>query len=350
MEPALDVLHRALQGEEGARSFLDRTSSIYVLDATDVTQPKTYGCWNFIHQAINEIERAEQKQQQANHHNNNTTTTTTPGVVQQRQQQQQLFAHVQLLANMALRVARRSNALDKQLVATCIENAQKYHGSAKEAQTMMELNIEIRDIVMGRIAALALDPSFHPHNNHPLQSNHHTNNQNHHNNNHQHSSAFSDAVVMETFCAVLAANAVSNGPSAVNHLVSEWIVPSAANLPPFCLACVTLHLALEASRKTAPIHTQDMLQRLSNSVMASVLAPVLVETITENNTTTTTTTTEENTSPLSSTTNGNGGLSRHEHNSRIAALSLRAMDQWCAVTDLSLAQIRHICSKVQVRK
>jgi hypothetical protein len=146
---------------------------------------------------------------------------------------------------------------------------------------------------------------------------------------------------METFCAVLAANAVSNGPSAVNHLVSEWIVPSAANLPPFCLACVTLHLALEASRKTAPIHTQDMLQRLSNIVMASVLAPVLVETITEKNATTTTT--EDNTSPNGSV------LSRHEHNSRIAALSLRAMDQWCAVTDLSLAQIRHICSKVKVR-
>jgi hypothetical protein len=59
MEPALDVLNRALQGDPGACSFLDRTTSICVLDATNVSKSKTYGCWNFIHQAINEVERAE---------------------------------------------------------------------------------------------------------------------------------------------------------------------------------------------------------------------------------------------------------------------------------------------------
>jgi hypothetical protein len=59
MEPALDVLNRALQGGPGARSFLDRTTSIYILDATEVSILKTYGCWNFIHQALNEVERAE---------------------------------------------------------------------------------------------------------------------------------------------------------------------------------------------------------------------------------------------------------------------------------------------------
>jgi hypothetical protein len=289
MEPALDVLNRALQGDPGARSFLDRTTSIYVLDATDVSKSKTYGCWNFIHQAINEVERAE----------------AVPTAAK-------LFPQVQLLASMALRVARRSNALDKHLVATCIQNASKYHGSANEAEKLIEINVEIRDIVMGRIAALALDPSFHRHTS---------------------SSAFSDTVVMETFCAVLAANAVSNGPSAVNHLVSEWIVPCAENLPPFCLACVTLHLAIEASSKSAPENTQDMLQQLSSTVMAGVLAPVLAEAVKE------------------SDPNGDNssGLSFHERNSRIAALSLRAIDQWCFVTDLSLAQIKHVCSKVQVR-
>ena len=35
-------------------------------------------------------------------------------------------------------------------------------------------------------------------------------------------------------------------------------------------------------------------------------------------------------------------------NSRIAALSLRALDRWCMVTGLSLAQAKHIASKVQV--
>lgn len=281
MEPALDVLNRSLHGDSGARSFLDRTTSIYVLDATDISRPKTYGCWNFIHQAINEVERAE-----------------AGGVA--------LAPHLQLLASLALRVARRSNTLDKQLVATCIQNAAQNIGERQ--QTLIDINVEIRDIVMGRIAALALDPSFHQH--------------------HSSSSAFSDAVVMETFCAVLAANAVSNGPAAVDHLVSEWIVPSSHNLPPFCLACVVLHLGLEASRKSAPALTLDMLQRLSLTVMTQVLAPVLATTVKE---------TGNDTQPAF-----------HERNSRIAALSLRAMDQWCLVTDLSLAQIKHVCSKVQV--
>lgn len=295
MEPALDVLNRSLQGDPGARSFLDRTSSIYVLDATNLSKPKTYGCWNFIHQAINEVERAEAAAQ------------LSPS------SSSKLFPHVQLLANMALRVARRSNDLDKELVATCIDNASKYHGSASDAQKLIEVNGEIRDIVMGRIAALALDPSFHR-----LDS----------------TSAFSDTVVMEIFCAVLAANAVSNGPAAVNHLVSEWILPSAVNLPPLCLSCVILHLALETSRTAAPAGTQDMLQRISGVVMAGVLAPVLSEGVKESN---------------SNTEKTSGGISYHERNSRIAALTLRAMDHWCTATDLSLAQIRHVCSKVQVR-
>lgn len=289
MEPALDVLDRSLSGDPGARSFLDRTSSIYVLDATNMSKPKTYGCWNFIHQAINEIERAEASQ--------------LPSVA--------LSPHVQLLANMALRVARRSNDLDKHLVATCIENASKYHGTASDAQKLIDINVEIRDIVMGRIAALALDPSFHGQ---------------------ERVSSFSDTVVMEMLSAVLAANAVSNGPSAVNHLISEWILPSAVSLPPYCLSCVTLHLAFEASRKSAPAGTQDMLQQVSSVVMAGVLAPVLSDAIKE--------------SKLKS----HETCTRvyHERNSRVAALSLQAINQWCAATDLSLAQIKHVCSKVQV--
>lgn len=288
MEPALDILHRSLRGDPGAISFLDRTTSIYVLDATDISMPKTYGCWNFIHQAINEIERAE---------------AASPSI--------RLSPHLQLLANIALRVARRSNELDKKLMFTCINNAAKYQGPPNEAQRLIDINVEIRDIVMGRIAALALDPSFHRYDS---------------------SSAFSDTVAMELFCAVLAANAVSNGPEAVNHLVSEWILPSAVNLPRFCLSCVTLHLALEACRKSAPAGTQDMLQKISSVVMAGVLAPVLNEVIKESSSS------EEKIDDCSS----------HERNSRIAALSLRAIDRWCEATDLSLAQIRHVCNKVHV--
>eukprot|EP00980_Cylindrotheca_fusiformis_P004101 scaffold891_cov82-Cylindrotheca_fusiformis.AAC.3 len=149
MEPALDVLHRSLHGDAG-----------------------------------NQRDRASGTLSSAN--------TLSP--------------NVQLLANMALRVARRSNDLDKYLVATCIENASKYHGSASDSQKLIDINVEIRDIVMGRIAALALDPCFHG-----LRS----------------MSSFADTAVLEMLCAVLAANAVSNGPAAVQHLLSEWVLPSA---------------------------------------------------------------------------------------------------------------------------
>lgn len=290
MEPALDVLHRALQGDSAAQSFLDRTSSIYVLDATNVSHPKTYGCWNFIHQAINEVERAESQRQDTQ------SISYSP--------------HLQLLANMALRVARRSNILDKRLVTMCIRNAAKH---VDQTPALIDINVEIRDIVMGRIAAMALDPSLHSSSDH-------------------NKSAFGDFSVMETFCAVLAANAVSNGPISVNHLVKEWIVPSAQSLPPFFLSSVIFHIALEASRKTAPRYTLDTLQQLSATVMATVLAPVLVDAIKEQRS--------------NITVNAD---SSHERNNRVAALCLQAMNQWCRLTDLSLPQIKHVCNKVQVR-
>lgn len=281
MGPALDVLNRSLQGDPGARSFLDQTSSIYVLDATDVFSPKTYGCWNFIHEAINEVERAEASSQ---------TVVLSP--------------HVQLLAQMALRVARRSSDMDRHLMTMCIENASKGNSSPNDSKRLIEINAEIRDIVMGRIAALALDPNSQKDENR---------------------STFSDVIVLEMFCGVLAANAVSNGPKAVHHLISEWILPSAISFPPYCLACVILHLALEASHKSAPVGIQDMLQQVSGAVIARVLAPVLADVVKE---------TKQGTF--------------HKQNCRIAALCLRAMDHWCAATDLSLAQIRHVCNKVQI--
>jgi hypothetical protein len=366
LEPALDVLHRALHGDEGARSFLDRTSSIYVLDATDLSKPHTYGCWNFIHQAMNEVERAE-----ANHLLRQNNAHDHQPLVQQQQQQSSFVAHAQLLATMALRVARRSNAVDQRLVATCIENAPSkdhHDGKSKNANVeeahqkkLIEINVEIRDIVIGRMAALALDPSYHrntstsnnskmdtaflqPTSSSPSSSSSSANSNSNSNSN-NYVSAFSDTVVLETFCAVLAANAVSNGPAAVRHLVSEWIVPSSQHLPPFCLTCITLHLAKEAScQRLAPAGIQNALQQLSTVVMAGVLAPVLTDAIKESSANG-----YASTYKTASTSFLSNGLSVKEMNDRIAALSLRAMNQWCAVTDLSLAQIKHICTKVRVR-
>jgi hypothetical protein len=303
MEPALEVIGRALQGDPGSNSFLDRTSSIYVLDATDPTKPKTYGCWNFIHQAMNEVERYE-----ANFARSHQIHALQNGAG--------LNSHVKLLATMALRVSRRAPDVDRSLVSTCVMNAgSQFNETPEQSQWLIDLNLELREIVMGRIAAMAFDFSFHrrdgPHGH----------------------SAFADPTVMELFCAVLASNAVSSGPLAVRHFVTEWIVPSTSTLPPFAVACVTHHLALGALRNAAPAGTKDMMQQLSASIVAAVVAPVLLNAVAED-----------------SSANTGEGASHHEKNNQVAAICIRAMERWCAATNLSLAQIKHICSKVEVRK
>jgi hypothetical protein len=286
VDPALDVLNRALHGDHGALSLLERTSSIYVLDATDPSKPKTYGGWNFINQAMNEIERNE-----AEHLRNGRNAGLT--------------GHVQLLATMAQRVARRSPAMDRRLISTCVANAAQYHASDAEAQALIDLNSEIREIVIGRIAAMAFDFSFHRS---------------------DCRSAFSDPVAMGKLCSVLAANAVITGPKAVSYLMREWIIPSVPKLPPFAVACVTYHLPIEALLKSSPAGTRDALQRLSYPVIGTVLAPVLAEAIAES-----------------------AESPNHAWNCRVAATCLLALERWCTATDLSLPQVKHICSKYQVR-
>jgi hypothetical protein len=288
LEPALDVMSRALHGDPGARSFLERTTCIYALDVTDTANPKTYGCWNFIHQAMNEIERFEAKH-----------VLSLP-----------LIDHARLLATMALRVARRAPAKDKALVATCIANAS--HNSPAQSQWLVGLNVELREIVMGRIAAMAFDFSFHRGSQQGRLS------------------AFADRVVLDTFCAILAANAVASGPPAVKHFATEWIIPSSRNLPAFALASVVWHLALEGMRKSSPAGTKETLQKLSEAVFVVVLVPTLADATTDN--------TGENDS----------SLSPHQESSRIVTMCLRAVQSWCSATDLSLSQINHICSKANV--
>lgn len=290
----MDVLNRALHGDPGARSFLERTSSIYILDVTDLANPKTYGCWNFIHQAMNEVERYEAAYMRSS---DSADRARAAAVLNGAG----LVHHVRLLASMALRVARRSPSGDRRLVMTCIANSEKFDGTESQSQWLIDLNLELREIVMGRIAAMAFDFTFHRRVGE------------------QGYSAFADRVVRDTLCAVLSANAVASGPSAISQFSTEWIIPSSRNLPPFALASVVHHLALEGSRKTAPVGTKDMLQQLSVQVMSVVLVPVLVELISDN--------------------------SGHEGT---IAKCFRSMTSWCKATDLSLPQIRHICGKVQV--
>jgi len=304
MEPALDVLNRALYGDPSARSFLETTSSVYVLDVTEPSKPKTYGCWNFIHQAMNEVERFE------------AAALAREGPTSPVFTSLGLVPHVRLLSMMALRVARRAPSSDKALIMTCISNAAQFDGASNQSQWLIELNLELREIVMGRIAAMAFDFSFHR----PVRADVRQ----------PAASAFADGVVMETFCAILSANAVSSGPAAIRHFATEWIIPSSKNLPTFAVVSVVHHLALEGSRKSAPAGTRDMLQQLSLQAISCVVVPVLADAVMENSSST-----EQAKAP-------------HQASCQVSAMCLRAITAWCATTKLSLPQIRHICSKTQV--
>ena len=300
MEPALDVIDRSLRGDTGARSFLERTSSIYVLDVTNPSSPKTYGCWNFIHQALNELERFEAR---ASHGASASRPIGGEG----------LAHHVRLLASMALRVARRSPASERAIVSTCIANAAEYHCSDSQSMWLIDLNLELREIVMGRIAAMALDFSFHRRIGPCAHS------------------AFADKIVLDSFCAVLSANAVSTGPQAIKHFATEWIIPSSKNIPVPALVAVVQHLALEGQKLSSPFGTKDILQQLSMQIMSVCVLPILSDAVSDNASHTDTT------------------LSLHDENARIAATALQALKAWSDATDLSLPQLRHICSKVKVR-
>ena len=295
MEAALDVIHRALRGDHGARAFLERTSSIYLLDVTDPATPKTYGCWNFIHQVMNEIERHE-----------STYMGTAPNELAS------LVDHARLLTTLALRVARRSPTSDRKLVTTCLANSEQFFGTTDQAQRLIDGNQELRKVVIGRIAAMAFDFNFHRRDG---QSRH---------------SAFADTVVMDMFCAVLSANAISTSPNAVHQFASDWIIPSSQTLPASAVSSVVLHLALEGMRKTAPAGTKDELQQLSLTLISVVLMPILSDAVTENS------------------TNLNQAISRHAASSDIATKGLHALKAWCEATDVNLPQIHHVCTKVDV--
>ena len=336
MEPALDVIGRTLLGDSGARAFLESTTSIYVLDVTDPRNPKTYGCWNFIHQALNEVERYESSlngnSATTEHHhpnNNGSNTNNNANHSPSHFPPGRLVPHVRLLASMALKVARRSHKGDRSIVATCIANASDYHCSASQAQWLLDLNLELREIVMGRIAAIAFDFSFHRPNHPPAPTAAAAAGQGDQPNC---LSAFADAVVMDTLSAVLAANAVAAGPGAVRHFATEWIIPSSRNIPVRALVSVTHHLALEGMWPTSPAGTMDMLQQLSVPICSLVLVPAMADAATDNN--------DEWEQSSSSV---------HANNSRILAKTLMALDVWCAATCLSLPQLRHISNKMHVR-
>jgi hypothetical protein len=315
MEPALDVINRALLGDVGARSFLERTTTMYVLDVNDTANPKTYGCWNFIHQGMNEVERYETRNPPPPRPVSSSDSASSNTGMSADAEAGDLVPHARMMATMALRVARRSPSSDKVLVETCVLNASHYQGAQRETtlRWLVDLNLELREIVIGRIAAMAFDFSFH------------------YRTSPNGKSAFADRIFMGMLCSILSANAVASGPLAVQTFATEWIIPSSRNLPPFSVASVVLHLALEAQRKSAPAGTKETLQQLSLPVMNIVLVPILSDAVAGNE-----------------SSGDNGSRLSKEERSQVTSMCLRAMRTWCDATDLSLPQIKHLCSKVDV--
>lgn len=302
MDPALSILDRALKGDAGALSFLERTAAIYVYDSTGPTgsnEPKICGAWGFLNQALSEVERHESRMAHA-----------------YQGQRVVLDAHVQLLATMSRKSSRRCPASDQRLVEVCLSNAAHFHehGSNKSARELIENNQQMRDRVMGRIATITFDFSNHPTNIHSF------------------SSAFSNPIAMDSLCAVVAANAISTGPHEFSSLVTGWIIPSMNNMPPFAVASVIYHLAAEAMRKSAPGGTKDALQSIFDDLISQVLAPMLLESVRNSD-------------------NGEaqtGGGDR-EWSHRVAAMTIKALERWCWAASCSITQLRNVCRTVNVR-
>jgi len=295
MDPALSILDRALGGDTGALSFLERTASIYVYDVTNSAQPKICGAWDFLSQALTEIERYDR------------ISSGNVGSFAK------LDGHVQLLATMARRAAKRSPASDQKLVEICLANAAHYHGSTEQAGYLINLNHQLRDREMGRLAAMVFDYSHHRQ----------------FNTSHQpqiYQSPFCNPVAMESMCAVVATNAISTGPREFVSLVTEWIAPSINNLPAYAVASIICHLATETKSKSAPEGTQEALStKLFDPVISRILAPMFQEAVRESDA-------------------GDGRV----RNQRTAAMILKALEGWSAATACSLVRVKQLCQNANI--
>jgi hypothetical protein len=314
MDPTLSILDRALKGDAGALSFLVRTASIYVYDCTNTNpqnnQPKICGAWDFLNQALTEVDRYESRmlhaQAQGHHH-----------VIVS------LEAHLQLLATMSSRAARRCPVADQNLVEVCLSNAAHFHehGSNEHARNLIQLNQQMRDRVMGRIATITFDFTNHRRNSNAKAG---------------YQTAFSNPITMDSLCAIVAANAISIGPHEFSSLVLEWIVPSVNNMPPFSVAAVIYHLASESMGKSAPGGTKDALKKLLDPVLSKILAPLLQEAVRES---------DHGDTGIDMIADESGDRAQSH---RIAAMTLKALERWCAATACNIGQVKQTCRKVNV--
>jgi len=307
MDPTLAILDRGLKGDVGALSFLESTASIYIFDGTNPGQPKICGAWDFLSQALTEIERYEARI---------LNLVFPPGSIVPN-----LEGHVQLLATMSRRAARRSPTADQNLVEICLTNA-SYRGSAEQARQLIDYNRHLREREMGRLAAMVFDFSYHRRQSSSLSQQQQGT---------VYHSAFSNPVAMDSLCAVVAANAISTGPHELCHLVSDWIIPSIDNLPPFAVASVTCNLAGEGMANTAPAGiTEALKNQLFAPVVSKVLGPMLQEAVREID------------------HNEDATTSRID-NQRLASMVLKGLEKWSAATSCDIIHIKQVCQNAKVR-
>eukprot|EP00578_Thalassiosira_sp_NH16_P025166 CAMPEP_0181087580 /NCGR_PEP_ID=MMETSP1071-20121207/6347_1 /TAXON_ID=35127 /ORGANISM="Thalassiosira sp., Strain NH16" /LENGTH=1183 /DNA_ID=CAMNT_0023169475 /DNA_START=176 /DNA_END=3724 /DNA_ORIENTATION=- len=346
MSHALSALDHAIRGDPDGLSFIERTASIYVLDAaTTPGHPTTYGWWNFLNDALNDVERYESEEWRRRS--------------QQQQQRYQSYnnldAHVRLLATVTRRVARRPPSSDRRLVGTCLANASTSHmnllASADMAQSLLNRNAELRERNMGRIAAIVFDFSFHRRNGcgggnaavrhdeqrYPPPPR---------------SSAFSDPAAMEQFCGVVAANAVSTGPRSLRHLVSDWVLPAVDSLPPLAVAAIMSHVAAECAGRGRPAGIGDAMSSLVPYVLRRALGPILIDSLRESDGRGED---DAHMAEAAATAGGNiivggagGGGAGGNIEHRTAALALRALESWCEANSIGAVKLRSIFSATNI--
>lgn len=288
MDPALTLLDKALKGDTGSLLFLERVASIYVFDGTDANHP-VIGIWDFLHQAISEVERYE-------------------ALYGRKPDSLKLDAHVQMLGTMSRKSARRSPREDQKLVEVCLTNAAaaSFKGSNEDALHFIQQNHQNRTKVMGRIVALIFDFTNH------RPSTFHT--------------AFSNLVAMDTLCALVAANTIATGPQEFSKMILDWILPMFSNLPSFAVASVVYHLAVEVLGKEAPAGSLDMLRNvLFEPCITKILAPMLFESVGDN------------------VLEGNRIVSHPS-----VAMTIKAIEKWCAAAGSSILRLKQICHSVNV--
>jgi hypothetical protein len=289
MDPALSMLDKALKGDSGSLLFLERVASIYVFDGSNPSNQMIGGAWDFLNQALSEIERYE---------------ATKEG----RLDYIPLDAHLQLLATMSRKAARRSPTDDQKLVEVCLANAAQYCGSTEHAMHLIHQNNQNRIKVMGRVASLVFDFTNYRKTDHHVQT------------------ALSNPVSMDTLCALVAANTVSSGPQEFLNLILGWIIPMIHNLPPFAVASIVYHLAVETLGKGAPSGSLETLKnKLFEPCISKILAPMLLQSVGDN---------EEE---------GNRSISH-----RSAAMTLKAIERWCSAAGCNILRLKTIGQSVNV--